>query len=175
MRKIFWLVGIVLLVFVLGPSYSDQRYFHFMHMINGQAATGTTVGKTIPLFNATNLDGQSVQVGAPGKPYVLNFWATWCPPCREEFPEINQFVNGHTADIQFYAINIQESSEQVSDFLNRSGYTLPVLLDMDGSIARDFRISAIPTTIVVDGQGVIRYRKSGGVTMEELENVLNGL
>ena len=166
MRKLIWIIGIVLFVFAIGP---------IINTLTVHAATGVTVGKTIPVFSASNLDGQNVQVGLPGKPYVLNFWATWCPPCRDEFPEINQFANQHAADVQFYAIDLQESSGQVSEFLNRNGYNLPVLLDLDGSVARELRINAIPTTIVVDGQGVIRYRKTGGVTMSELENVVNGL
>ena len=79
------------------------------------------------------------------------------------------------SDVQFYAIDLQESSGQVSEFLSRNGYTLPVLLDLDGNVARELRINSIPTTIVVDRQGVIGYRKNGGVTMAELENVVNGL
>lgn len=137
--------------------------------------TGVTVGKTMPAFSAVTLDGQTVEVGVPGKPYVLNFWATWCPPCRAEFPEMNDFANRHTADIQFYAINIQESGDQVANFLGENGYSLPVLLDGDGRIASQFHVRAIPTTLVVDAQGVIRYRKSGGATAEELEKVLKSL
>lgn len=175
MRKSFWIVGILVFTFVLSPSCDYEGNFHLINKVAAQTAIGVTVDKTISIFNASSLDGQSIEVGVPGKPYVLNFWATWCPPCRDEFPELNQFANAHIADIQFYAINIQESGEQVSGFLNSNGYALPVLLDIDGSITRNFRIRTVPTTIVVDSQGVIRYRKSGGVTVNELENVLNGL
>jgi len=170
-RKAFWIVGILVFMFVMNPSYG----FHLINKVAAQPTIGVAVEQEMPIFNASTLYGQSIEVGVPGKPYVLNFWATWCPSCRDEFPELNQFATAHTADIQFYAINIQESSEQVSDFLNSNGYTLPVLLDLDGSIARNFRIRAFPTTIVVDSQGVIRYRKAGGVTADELENVLNSL
>lgn len=173
MRKFFWMVVILVVTFVLGPGYGYEGHFHLMNKVAAQSEIGVTVDKTIPVFDANSLEGQSIEVGVPGKPYVLNFWATWCPPCRDEFPELNQFASAHTADIQFYAINMQESGEQVSGFLKSNGYALPVLLDQDGSIGRTFRIRTLPTTIVVDSQGVIRYRKSGGVTVDELENVLN--
>jgi cytochrome c biogenesis protein CcmG/thiol:disulfide interchange protein DsbE len=170
MHKTSWVMGILIASFALTFSYQIQK----PNIIAAQPATGVTQGKTLPIFTANSLDRQSVQVGIPGKPYVLNFWATWCQPCQIEFPELNQFANAHS-EIQFYAIDMQESSDEIRSFLNSNGYTLPVLLDTDGKIADTFRINAIPTTIVVDSQGVILYRKTGCVTASELENVLSGL
>ncbi|WP_346353301.1 TlpA disulfide reductase family protein [Azotosporobacter soli] len=166
MCKSRWMTGLLLFTFLLGFAFIDKA---------AAEETGVTVGKSIPLFNASDLNGQSVQVGMPGKPYVLNFWATWCPPCREELPELNQFAKQYSANVEFKAINIQESGDAVGAFLSNNGYDFPVLLDAEGNIARDFRIRSVPTTLVVDAQGVIRYRKTGTVTMAELENVLSGL
>lgn len=176
MRKALWLFSVlVLTVFAVvgcglqsGSSMENQTS-------DAAAGTGITVGKIMPAFSAKNPDGNTVEVGMHGRPYILNFWATWCPPCQAEFPEMNAFANSHTADVRFYAINVQESGDQVTAFLNANGYSLPVLLDKDGSIASQFHVQAIPTTLVVDAQGVIRYRKSGGATAEELENVLKSL
>jgi DsbE subfamily thiol:disulfide oxidoreductase len=163
------------LVFTLlfGTGYNVETGGYSIHQ--AKAETGVSVGKEMPTFTANNLNGENVQVGGTGVPYVLNFWATWCPPCKAELPELNEFANAHTEDVQFYAINIEESENTITDFLQNNGYSLPVLLDADGSISQEFRVRAVPTTIVVDSQGVIRYRKTGGVTKEELENVLSTL
>lgn len=139
------------------------------------AETGVTVGKMLPEFTLTAVDGQQVHVASVEKILVLNFWATWCPPCREEMPELDKFAQKYHDKVVFHAINIQEPVETVSKFMNQNKYTMSVLIDKNGEVAKVFQINAIPTTLVVDKQGVIKYRKSGPVTLAELEGVLNGL
>lgn len=172
-NKTIFIMSIWLFTFLFGAGYNFETGLCSINQ--AQAETGVSVGKEMPTFTANNLNGENVQVGGTGVPYVLNFWATWCPPCKAELPELNEFANAHTEDVQFYAINIEESANTITDFLQNNGYSLPVLLDADGSISQEFRVRAVPTTIVVDSQGVIRYRKTGGVTKEELENVLSNL
>lgn len=136
-------------------------------------STGVTVGKKAPEFTLNTLDGQAKTIGKQRTVTVINFWATWCPPCREEMPELNQFYQGHKQDIDFYAINIQESPAKVNDYIHTNQLVFPVLLDRDGGIAKIFQINAIPTTVVIDKHGIIQYRKAGTVTKSELETVLN--
>lgn len=135
--------------------------------------TGVTVGKKVPEFTLNTIAGQAKTIGRQQNVTVLNFWATWCPPCREEMPELNQFYQGHKQDIDFYAINIQESQTKVNDYIHTNQLVFPVLLDRDGGIAKLFQINAIPTTVVIDKHGIIQYRKAGTVTKSELETVLN--
>ncbi|SEJ80137.1 thiol:disulfide oxidoreductases, DsbE subfamily protein [Propionispira arboris] len=172
-NKTIFIMSILVFTFLFGTGYNAETGAY--SICQAQAETGVSVGKEMPTFTANNLNGENVQVGGTGVPYVLNFWATWCPPCKAELPELNEFANAHTEDVQFYAINIEESENTITDFLQNTGYSLPILLDADGSISQEFRVRAVPTTIVVDSQGVIRYRKTGGVTKEELENVLSTL
>ncbi|SMC82442.1 TlpA family protein disulfide reductase [Sporomusa malonica] len=139
------------------------------------ADTGVTSGKTLPGFSLTALDGKSTKVAPAGQIIVLNFWATWCPPCRQEMPELDKFAQKYSGKVIFYAVNIQESADKVAEYMTQSRYTMNVLLDKDGEVAKTFRINSIPTTLVVDKQGIIKYRKSGPVTVAELEGVLNGL
>ena len=73
---------------------------------------------------------------------MINFWATWCPPCRAEFPEMDQFAKAHKDRVTFYALNVQESGDKVQSFLQDNGYTLPVLLDRDGRAARLYSVRA---------------------------------
>lgn len=137
--------------------------------------TGVTVGKRLPEFALATLAGNETKVTLDGQIIVLNFWATWCPPCRQEMPELEKFARQYSGKVMFYAINIQEPSDTVTEFLTQNQYTMKVLSDKDGEVAKNFRINSIPTTLVVDKQGIIKYRKSGPVTVTELEGVLNGL
>ena len=163
---------IIVAVAVMTPSRSPEP----PKQNNNQqlSETGVTTGKTMPVISLPALDGRIVT--APrGKVTVINFWATWCPPCREEMPELERFAKEYSQSVAFYAVNVQEPGDKVKEFMSHNKYAMPVLLDGEGVTAKTFRISAIPTTIVTDKDGVIRYRKAGGVTMSELEGVIKGL
>lgn len=139
------------------------------------AGTGVTAGKTAPALGLTGLDGKAHALPEAGKLTVINFWATWCPPCREELPELDKFAKAHAGDLAFCAVNLQEPADKVQGFLKQNGYSLPVLLDGEGTVARAWRVNAIPTTVVIDKKGVVRFRKTGPVTAAELEGVIKGL
>lgn len=140
-----------------------------------KAATGVMTGNLLPEIQLPGPDGTVKKIGATGKITILNFWATWCPPCREEMPELGDFVHQYGSAVDFYAVNIQETPEQVAAFLAQGKLILPVLFDKEGTVARSFRISAIPTTLIADKKGVIRFRKTGGVTRSEMEKVVKSL
>ena len=147
----------------------------FGSICSAAPGVGITVGKTLPQFTLRSLDGQSITVGSSNNITILNFWTTWCPPCRSEMPELNEFVLQYIDKVTFYAINLSEESKVVNDFMYTNRYSIPVLLDSDGEVGKLFRIQYIPTTIVVDRNGVIKYRKSGPVTKTELEDVVSRL
>ncbi|WP_337465141.1 TlpA disulfide reductase family protein [Acidaminococcus timonensis] len=128
-----------------------------------------------PGFTGKDLAGaeRTIQPG-DGKVYVLNFWATWCPPCRAEFPEMDQFAKAHKDRVAFYALNVQESGDKVQGFLQDNGYTLPVLLDRDGRAARLYSVRAIPTTVILDEKGHVLLRQEGMATARQLEEALKG-
>lgn len=136
---------------------------------------GGLYGESAPTFSLRDLAGQQVAVEAKGKPYVINFWATWCPPCKAEIPDIAAFYTAYRDKVDFYAVNLQEDEQPVQRFLTEYKVDLPVLLDQKGSAANLYSVRAIPTTIVVGADGIVVYRKTGGVTKEELEDVINRL
>jgi len=143
--------------------------------IGATAEPGVTVGKLSVDFSLPTLEGRSVTISNKNSQVtVINFWATWCPPCREEMPELNSFAEQRRS-IAFYAVNIQESPDKVAAFMKQNKYNMTVLLDKDGAVARLYRVNAIPTTIVIDRKGIIRYRKSGTVTLKELDEVIKSL
>jgi len=178
LRKYIWIIVLIIVV-VSGVIWYSFVHTNQDHQIadneQGQTDIGVVVGKIAPIVTLDGVDGKMVQVGGPDNVYVLNFWASWCPPCRAELPELAQFASKYKGSVQFYAINLQESEEKATGFLKQGGYNLPILFDKDGTVAQTFRVAAIPTTIVIDSKGVIRYRKSGGVTLDELETVIKGL
>lgn len=163
----------VLVVAVLGFVMAAAWYcFKATDAGSPAPETGITVGKTAPSLTLRSLDGQTVAIGRTGKIMVLNFWATWCPPCRDEMPELEAFAAKHKREIIFGAVNLQEPPDKVKAYLAQHQYTMPVLMDADGAAGSAFAVRAIPTTIILDQNGVIRFRKAGPVTAVELETVL---
>jgi peroxiredoxin len=118
------------------------------------------VGNLAPDFQLDNLDGQSVSLSDfRGKPVLVNFWATWCPPCRSEMPLIqNIFADKKWVGkgLVVLAIDIGESQATVREFVKKYGLTFPVLLDSTQDVFFEYRARAIPTTFFIDRQGVIR-------------------
>ena len=136
-----------------------------------QADVGVTQGKKMTPFSVMSLDGKSFELGYQGYPMVINFWATWCPPCKTEMPELMLFTERNTG-VEFYAVSIQEDPATIRDFIRQNGIRFTPVIDTTGAAAQKYRVSAIPTTIVVNRHGEIIYRKTGPVTATELENVL---
>ena len=121
------------------------------------------VGDTAPHFKFRNLDGQSVSLSdLLGKPVLLNFWATRCPPCRKEMPYIQEVYEGWSdKGLVVLAINIGEEPSQVEKFLQSQGLSLPVLLDTKGDTIEKYGIQFIPTTFFVDKDGIIQEKVIG--------------
>ncbi len=126
-------------------------------------AQGNQVGNLAPSFQLNNLDGKSVSLSdLRGKPILLNFWATWCPPCRLEMPYLQQIYDSWSAKgLVLLEIDIGESSAIIEKFLADNNLSLPVLLDIDKKVALTYGIAAIPTTFFIDKNGVIQEKVIG--------------
>ncbi|MDA8212392.1 MAG: TlpA disulfide reductase family protein [Clostridia bacterium] len=137
------------------------------------------VGYPAPDFTLTDLGGKTVSLSdLRGEPVYLNFWATWCPPCREEMPDIQQVYTEKGQQVRFLAVNLtgtEKSVQGVREFLSAGGYTFPVLLDEDNAVAEQYQVRAIPTSIFIDAAGVITYRYAGAMNKEKLEAALEKL
>lgn len=171
-RMLIILLGFIMAITGYWYTYSDAGV---KKTSPPTAKVGVRIGQTLAPFVLEGLDGSQVTVGQPGKITVLNFWATWCPPCKEEMPELERFFRNNQQKVDFYAINLQESNGKISEFMNKNNYTMPVLLDAGGAVGKKFQVTAIPTTIIINKHGMIKYRKSGTMTMNELEGIINSL
>ncbi len=134
---------------------------------NGSSAaeesnTAPVVGSYAPNFTAETLDGKDITLrDYRGKPMLLNFWATWCPPCRAEMPLLQQYYSKHQGEYNMVAVNNAEPKAQVQAFIQQQGFTFTVALDPQQSIVAKYRIQGFPTTFFIDADGVIRYTHVG--------------
>ena len=131
-------------------------------------------GSPAPDFTLNDLSGKPVQLSAlKGKVVLVNFWATWCPPCREEIPSmirLNQLMQGK--NFQMLAISIDEGGKgAVQEFFKKGRGSLPVLLDSDGKQARRYGTTGVPETFIIDARGIIRKKVIGGVDWSSPEVV----
>ncbi len=149
-----------------------------------ELSTAPREGFNAPEFILNTLDQNSLALkDLRGQAVILNFWASWCPPCQEEMPAM-QSVYETFADqgLQIVAVNLafQDSTEAAQAFVDERGLTFPVVMDEDGEVARRYRISALPTTFFIDAEGVIQEVVMGGPLSEALlytraESLLEGV
>ncbi len=111
-----------------------------------------------------------------GKPILINFFASWCLPCREEMPVLEKIVHEYEPKgVVFLGIAIDDTEAKMKDFVAKYNVTFPVGLDKTAAIQKSFGIYGIPTTYFIDKQGVINYSHSGSVTEELLQHELDKL
>jgi thiol-disulfide isomerase/thioredoxin len=127
------------------------------------------IGASAPALPATTLDGSPIaREDVPGKVTVLNFWATWCPPCRAETPDYAAaYRKLHAKDVAFLGIDTTETAPIVKTFVSAKGIPYPIAL-AGPDLYNAYGISYIPTTIVLDANGIVRARWIGGVTPAQL-------
>jgi len=155
-RQLLRYAGLVLW-FVLGVAQAAG---------NDAAQTLQSLTKpfTAPDFTLLGDDGKTHRLSDyRGKVVVLNFWATWCPPCRYEMPSMERAhkkVQGE--NIVLLAVNVGESEDKVFEFTGQYPVTFQLLLDTDGAVIKKYPVIGLPTTFVIDPRGVVTHRAVGG-------------
>lgn len=136
-----------------------------VHPFKAQASKPKPEGgaNEAPDFTLTDSNGKTVSLSdyRGKKVVILDFWATWCGPCRAAMPLIQSFYDKNKKNVEVLSINEQESSDRVNAFLKQTGYTYRVLLDKDGKVESSYRVYGIPTLFVVDKDGDLRHKSVG--------------
>ena len=129
------------------------------------------IGYKAPGFKLKGLDGKDYSLEQiKGKPVVVNFWTSWCPPCKQEAPELVKLYNQHRGKLEIYAVNLtaQDTLEDAQEFVNEYGFSFPVLLDQEGTVGQGYQLQGIPTTIFINKEGLIVDRVVGYSSQEIL-------
>jgi peroxiredoxin len=134
---------------------------------------GTKVGQIAPDFELERLDsGEAWLTDFRGHPVVLNFWATWCQPCRQEMPQFVKAYDKYKDDgLVIIGLNLQEGRDLIRPFADDFGMAFPILIDRDGDVGDEYRLLGLPTTYFIDADGVIRSVYSG--PLEDTRNETN--
>lgn len=122
-------------------------------------------GHLAPDFALITLEGKTVRLSEfrGQKVVLINFWATWCPPCRLEMPTMQQIYSEYKVKgFEILAVNIEPDAKQaIGDFVKELRLTFPILLDPDMKVTRKFRVIGLPVSVLIDRQGIIRAKMMG--------------
>ncbi|WP_077602939.1 peroxiredoxin family protein [Oceanobacillus sojae] len=135
---------------------------------SGESEVGLEVGNIAPDFELQTLNGETVKLSDyRGEKVMINFWATWCPPCRAEMPDMEEFYQDK--NIVILAVNLTETEnnlQQVEDFINEHGLTFPILLDEEIEVAEQYMIQPIPTSYMINSNGVVSFKAFGSLNYD---------
>ena len=144
-------------------------------LANRTPATGrsgvTRIGKPAPPFSMTLLGGGEFRLeDHAGSPLVINFWASWCPPCRDESPGFERVWRKYReSGVQFVGVDIQDTEAEAARYMEEFGLTFPNGRDPDGKITVEYGVIGLPVTFFVGANGVVEGRWVGAVPEDKLE------
>lgn len=123
-----------------------------------------------PDFELESVDGEIYRLHQlRGQPVIINLWASWCPPCKAEMPALQRVYESYrSSGLIILGVNMtfQDSLPAAVELVNQEGLTFPILLDHDGATARLYRMSALPTTVFIDAEGIVQGVIVGGPLSE---------
>lgn len=191
-RMIFGIAILVILIgIMIGNIVMDNRTeedeTNFIDVTGDTSVTGGMIapaesvsiepGEAAPDFELETLDGEVIRLSdLQGEKVMLNFWASWCPPCKEEMPEIQKFYETYQDEINIIAVNFNEKDEKVIEFLDEFGYTFPIPLDSEGDVGSEYGVLTLPTTYFINSEGIIQEpRHVGPMTFDFMEEMMHKL
>lgn len=173
-----WLVGTLCAVAIVAAAQvfveAQESAGAFSPVSLGQGERRPEVGAQAPEFTAVDLDGAPVRLSDyRGRPVWINFWATWCPPCRAELPEINAvYQDAQNQGLVLLAVSVSEDRATVLNYLTKTGYSIPAVLDDDGGVANRYAVSGLPMHVFIDKEGIVRDIRVGGLNQRAMREQL---
>lgn len=142
--------------------------------------TGIQKGQIAPDFTLYDLNGNPVKLSElKGKKVLINFWATWCPPCRAEMPQMQKFYEDYKSEsVAIVGVNLtptEENTESIQSFVGEHKLTFPIVLDPEGDVMQKYQIAAYPTTYLLDSTGVIRGKFQGAINYELMKESVSNI
>jgi len=209
-KKVFIGVFLILAVFSVGLTVYKETHHHYESFTrdhlnsdmpnakkapehsavpsNGQNESvvvrrdvGIDIGNIAPDFTLPTIDRQDVRLSSlRGKKIILNFWATWCPPCREEMPDLEAFYSEHAKEknVVVLAVNLTSAEASVGDvkkFIKKYNLTFPVLLAKSDKLAAQYQAFTIPTSYIIDSNGVIRNKRIGPMDQKWMSEQIDAI
>jgi thiol-disulfide isomerase/thioredoxin len=166
-------VGVGLVILAAIGVGSGFLFNQFVTGAGSQLLQAPTQSSPAPDFQLETLDGKSIKLAdLRGHPVLINFWATWCGPCQQEMPLIEQYYQKYQPDLVVLAVNSDEPKTDVQAFVTNLKLTFTVLLDPGYKVEDLYRVRAYPTTIFVDKSGTIRYQQIGVLSEGQLVQYL---
>ena len=168
------IVGVGLGVLVFFGRVNGQRLFGAQEIEAGKSLSASpAIGSPAPDFELLNLAGDQIRLSEMrGTAVLINFWATWCGPCRLEMPAIQEQYERYHPELAVLAVDFDEPADVVQKFVDELGLTFEVLLDPGAKVQDLYRVRGYPTTYLVDAEGIVQVYHIGLMTGEQLDRYL---
>lgn len=180
MKKGIGAVIIIALVAIMVGSFMMNKFKENKITAATAGPKVATIGEVAPDFTLQTLDGKSVTLSElKGKKVVLNFWATWCPPCKEEMPHFQTYYEQYKEEdnVEIIAVNItyKDYIDKVGNFVETNSLTFPILLMEEDDISKAYKIFNIPSTFMINTKGEIEKQIVGPLDGEKLRDYVTNL
>ncbi|WP_338448905.1 thiol-disulfide oxidoreductase ResA [Niallia oryzisoli] len=170
-NKNFRVVTRILLISIL---FITTGYVLYQELFKEEKTIAAEVGNISPDFTLSDLDGKEHTLADnQGKGVVINFWATYCPPCEKEMPYLeNAYQTYKDQGIEILAVNAAEPTILVNQYVSRKKLTFPILLDRNGQVLENYQVQNLPTTFFINAKGEVVKKVLGELSEEKLEEGL---
>jgi thiol-disulfide isomerase/thioredoxin len=162
------IINLIVFVLLLGGAYFVYQSLSVKYVPETQSEPENVNRKVAPNFTVVDVNSYDTELSEfAGKPVVLNFWASWCPPCKTEMPDFEEAYKKYKDDVEFMMVDLvdgtYETFETGKNFIKKSGYTFPVYFDIYQSGAEKYNISGIPHTVFINANGEIVFTYTGAI------------
>ena len=141
---------------------------------SGVSVASTIIVSPAPDFSLPSLNGQQIGLQEfSGKPIILNFWATWCAPCKDEMPLLESISKEYGSNLVVIAINEGDNLSAVKEFVENENLDLQILLDEENEVGDLYKLSGYPTSVFIDGKGIIQAIYLGELSLAQAERNLD--